>query len=63
MENIDRAQRGLHQPGFTRMTLSNEERRILNFHRNLEAWLAIHPTEIGGASPELRPSGKTASPS
>jgi choline monooxygenase len=63
VENIERAQRGLHQPGFTRMTLSNEERRILNFHRNLEAWLAIHPTEIGGASPDLRPAGTTASPS
>jgi hypothetical protein len=47
-KNIDRAQRGLHQPGFTRMTLSREECRILNMHRNLEQWLGITPTEITG---------------
>ena len=46
--NIARAQRGLHQPGFTRMTLSREECRILNMHRNLEHWLGITPTEISG---------------
>jgi hypothetical protein len=46
--NIARAQRGLHQPGFTRMTLSREECRILNMHRNLEQWLGITPTEITG---------------
>lgn len=46
--NIDRAQRGLHQPGFTRLTLSREECRILNMHRNLERWLGIVPTEITG---------------
>jgi choline monooxygenase len=46
--NIERAQRGLHQPGFTRMTLSREEFRILNLHRNLERWLGITPTEITG---------------
>jgi hypothetical protein len=46
--NIARAQRGLHQPGFTRMTLSREECRILNMHRNLEHWLGITPTEITG---------------
>ena len=46
--NIERAQRGLHQPGFTRMTLSREECRILNLHRNLEHWLGITPTEITG---------------
>jgi hypothetical protein len=46
--NIERAQRGLHQPGFTRMTLSREEFRILNLHRNLEQWLGIVPTEITG---------------
>jgi choline monooxygenase len=46
--NIARAQRGLHQPGFTRMTLSREECRILNMHRNLERWLGITPTEITG---------------
>jgi phenylpropionate dioxygenase-like ring-hydroxylating dioxygenase large terminal subunit len=46
--NIARAQRGLHQPGFSRMTLSREECRILNMHRNLERWLGITPTEISG---------------
>jgi hypothetical protein len=45
---IGRAQRGLHQPGFTRMTLSREECRILNLHRNLEQWLGITPSEITG---------------
>jgi choline monooxygenase len=45
---IGRAHRGLHQPGFTRMTLSREECRILNLHRNLERWLGISPSEITG---------------
>jgi hypothetical protein len=30
------------------MTLSREECRILNLHRNLEQWLGIVPTEITG---------------
>ncbi|EID13258.1 aromatic ring-hydroxylating oxygenase subunit alpha [Mycolicibacterium phlei] len=34
-------QRGLHQPGFTHLTLSNEERRIINMHRNLERYLDL----------------------
>jgi phenylpropionate dioxygenase-like ring-hydroxylating dioxygenase large terminal subunit len=46
--NAERAQRGLHQPGFTRVTLSNEECRIWNLHRNLERWLDIAPSEITG---------------
>jgi hypothetical protein len=46
--NAKRAQRGLHQPGFTRITLSSEECRILNLHRNLERWLDIAPSEIDG---------------
>ena len=33
---LQTAQRGLHQPGFTHLTLSSEECRILNLHRNLE---------------------------
>jgi len=49
--NVERAQRGLHQPGFTRMTLSREEFRILNLHRNLEQWLGIDPSEISGDEP------------
>jgi hypothetical protein len=48
VRNAERAQRGLHQPGFTRVTLSNEECRIWNLHRNLERWLDIEPTEITG---------------
>jgi phenylpropionate dioxygenase-like ring-hydroxylating dioxygenase large terminal subunit len=34
-------QRGLHQPGFTHLTLSNEERRVINMHRNLERYLDL----------------------
>jgi choline monooxygenase len=34
-------QRGLHQPGFTHLTLSNEERRVINMHRNLERYLNL----------------------
>ncbi len=34
-------QRGLHQPGLTHLTLSNEERRVINMHRNMERYLAL----------------------
>lgn len=34
-------QRGLHQPGMTHVVLSNEERRIINMHRNLERHLDV----------------------
>jgi phenylpropionate dioxygenase-like ring-hydroxylating dioxygenase large terminal subunit len=34
-------QAGLRQPGLTHLVLSNEERRIINMHRNLEAALGI----------------------
>jgi choline monooxygenase len=34
-------QRGLHQPGFTHLVLSNEERRVINMHRNLERYLQL----------------------
>jgi hypothetical protein len=34
-------QRGLHQPGMTHIVLSNEERRIINMHRNLETYLDV----------------------
>jgi hypothetical protein len=37
--NFARAQRGLHQPGFTHLTLSGEECRIINLHRNLDRFL------------------------
>lgn len=48
VENAERAQRGLHQPGFSRISLSSEECRILNLHQNLERQLDISPTEITG---------------
>ncbi len=34
-------QRGLHQPGLTHIVLSNEERRVINMHRNLERYLDL----------------------
>jgi choline monooxygenase len=37
---LQRAQRGLHQPGLTHLTLSSEECRVINFHRNLDRTLA-----------------------
>ncbi len=48
VENLLRAQRGLHQPGFTHLTLSREEMRIESLHRNLERYLGIEPSEITG---------------
>ena len=45
---LGRIQRGLHQPGFTHLTLSGEECRIVNLHRNLEQMLGIEPSEITG---------------
>jgi choline monooxygenase len=38
-------QRGLHQPGFTRLTLSGEERRVINLHRNLDRYLDLPEEE------------------
>jgi phenylpropionate dioxygenase-like ring-hydroxylating dioxygenase large terminal subunit len=38
-------QRGLHQPGLTHLTLSNEERRVINMHRNLERYLELSETD------------------
>jgi phenylpropionate dioxygenase-like ring-hydroxylating dioxygenase large terminal subunit len=34
-------QRGLHQPGFTHLMLSSEERRVINMHRNLDRYLEL----------------------
>ena len=49
LANFAGSQRGMHQPGLTHLTISpTEERRIVNLHRNLEEFLAIHPSEIGG---------------
>jgi choline monooxygenase len=38
-------QRGLHQPGLTHLVLSNEERRVINMHRNLERYLDLPEAE------------------
>ena len=46
--NLRHVQRGLHQPGFTHLTLSQEERRITSLHRNLERYLGISPSEVLG---------------
>jgi hypothetical protein len=48
VENLLRVQRGLHQPGFTHLTLSREEMRIESLHRNLERYLGIEPSELTG---------------
>ena len=48
VENLQRAQRGLHQPAFTHLSLSHEERRITSLHRNLERYLGIAPSEVEG---------------
>lgn len=46
-------QRGLHQPGLTHLTLSAEERRVINMHRNLERYLDLPESErmTGGEMP------------
>jgi hypothetical protein len=31
----------MHQPGFTHLVLSSEERRVVNMHRNLERYLDL----------------------
>lgn len=38
-------QRGMHQPGFTHLVLSGEERRVINMHRNLERYLDLPESE------------------
>jgi len=38
-------QRGLHQPGFTHLMLSGEERRVINLHRNLDRYLELPESE------------------
>ncbi|MEE2665985.1 MAG: aromatic ring-hydroxylating dioxygenase subunit alpha [Myxococcota bacterium] len=42
------AQRGVHQPGFTHLSVSSEEARIINLHRNLERYIGIEPSELQG---------------
>ncbi len=51
--NFGRSQRGLHQPGLTSLLLSpTEECRIVNMHQNLERYLGIAPSELGGPDQE-----------
>lgn len=38
-------QRGMHQPGFTHVVLSSEERRVINMHRNLDRYLGLPESE------------------
>jgi phenylpropionate dioxygenase-like ring-hydroxylating dioxygenase large terminal subunit len=49
-------QRGLHQPGYTHLILSNEERRVINMHRNLERYLDLPDSSrvTGGETPGHR---------
>jgi choline monooxygenase len=42
---VHRLQLGMHSPGFTHLTLSNEERRVINTHRNLERYLELDASE------------------
>jgi choline monooxygenase len=54
--NFARTQRGLHQPGFTHLTVSpTEECRVVNLHRNLERWLGIEPSQLEGLDPSQLP--------
>jgi hypothetical protein len=47
--NFERAQRGLHQPGLTHLTVApDEECRVVNLHRNLEEYLGISPSQLSG---------------
>ena len=41
LSNLQRAQRGLHQPGLDHIVLSREEMRIINLHYNLEEFIGI----------------------
>jgi phenylpropionate dioxygenase-like ring-hydroxylating dioxygenase large terminal subunit len=45
-------QRGLHQPGLTHLVLSNEERRVINMHRNLDRYLQLPESDcLTGGQP------------
>lgn len=62
VENLKRAQLGLHQPSFENLVLSREEMRIINLHHHLEDYLGIAPSEISPGSleeiQELRVAGR-----
>ncbi|OBG97306.1 (2Fe-2S)-binding protein [Mycobacterium sp. E3251] len=48
-------QRGMHQPGFTHLVLSSEERRVINMHRNLERYLDLPASERMTGGPTDQP--------
>jgi hypothetical protein len=48
--NLQFAQKGLHQPGFTHLAISGEECRIITLHRNLERYTGVY--EMTGGEPE-----------
>lgn len=52
IEMLATMQNGIEQPGFEHLTVSGEECRLINTHRNLERYLGISPTEIGGLAEE-----------
>lgn len=53
-------QRGMHQPGFTHLVLSGEERRVINMHRNLERYLDLPANDrMTGGIGELGKFGPT----
>jgi hypothetical protein len=57
--NFERAHRGMLQPGLTHLTVSPvEECRLVNLHRNLEAYLGIEPTELVGAEQLRAPDAR-----
>lgn len=56
-------QRGMRQPGFTHVVLSNEERRVINMHRNLERYLELPgPDRITGGEPVDTPRAAAVAP-
>jgi choline monooxygenase len=55
IEVLPGLQRGLQQPGFTHLVLSNEERRVINLHRNLERYLDLPESErMTGGEPRAQ---------
>ncbi len=46
-------QRSMHQPGFTHIVLSGEERQVINMHRNLERYFDLPEADrMRGGIPE-----------
>ena len=51
-------QRGLHQPALTHLTLSAEERRVINMHHNLDRYLDLPESQrvFSGDGPSAKSS-------